>query len=91
LVIWDRRVVEKIEECVGEYIVACSFINIEDGFFWAFIGVYGPNYDRDKKGTYWRSCMVCLVGRTCCGALVEISTSLTFLVKDKVKLVLAPL
>lgn len=31
LVIWDRRVVEKIEECVEEYSVACTF-NVEDGF-----------------------------------------------------------
>lgn len=47
LVIWDGRVVEKIEECVGEYIVACSFINIEDGFSSVFVGVYGHNYGRD--------------------------------------------
>jgi hypothetical protein len=32
LLIWDRRVVEMIEECVGEYIVSCSLRNIEDGF-----------------------------------------------------------
>jgi hypothetical protein len=28
---WDRRVLEEIEEC-GEFVVACSFRNIEDGF-----------------------------------------------------------
>ena len=32
LVMWDRRVVEKIEKCIGEYIVASSFRNVEDGF-----------------------------------------------------------
>jgi hypothetical protein len=28
LLMWDRRVVEKIEECVGRYVVACSFKNV---------------------------------------------------------------
>jgi hypothetical protein len=38
---WDRRVVEKIEECVGEFIVACSFRNVDGGFSWAFGGLCG--------------------------------------------------
>jgi hypothetical protein len=29
---WDRRIVEKIKECVREFIVACFFKNVEDGF-----------------------------------------------------------
>jgi hypothetical protein len=29
---WDRRVMEIFEVCVGEYVVACSFRNIEDYF-----------------------------------------------------------
>jgi hypothetical protein len=29
---WDKRMADKSEECVGEYIVACSFKNVEDGF-----------------------------------------------------------
>lgn len=44
---WDRRVVENVEECVGEYFVAFSFRNVEYGFSWAFAGVYGPNSDCD--------------------------------------------
>lgn len=32
LVIWSKRVVEKCKECIGEYIVACSFNNVRDGF-----------------------------------------------------------
>jgi hypothetical protein len=28
---WDRRIVEKIEECVEDFSVACSFRNVEDG------------------------------------------------------------
>jgi hypothetical protein len=45
----DRRVVEKIEECVGEYTVSCSFRNVKDGFSWAFAGVYGPNTNCNRK------------------------------------------
>ena len=33
---------EKIDERVREFFVACSFRNIEDHFTWAFAGVYGP-------------------------------------------------
>jgi hypothetical protein len=43
LLMWDRRLVSKIGDCLGNYVVACSFRNVEDGFLWAFAGVYGPN------------------------------------------------
>jgi hypothetical protein len=49
LIMWDRRVVEKVEECVAEFDVASSFRNVEDGFSWAFVGVYGPNFDYDRR------------------------------------------
>jgi hypothetical protein len=49
LLIWDRRVVEKIQECVWECIIAYSFRNVEDGFSWAFGGVYRANSDCDKR------------------------------------------
>jgi hypothetical protein len=39
------RVMEKIEVCVGEFVVACSFRNIEDNLTWVFAGVYDPNLD----------------------------------------------
>jgi hypothetical protein len=45
LLMWDRRVVEKLEAQVGEYVVACSFRNCADNFTWAFARVYGPNLD----------------------------------------------
>lgn len=32
LLICNRRVVEKIEECVGGFIVACSLRNVENQF-----------------------------------------------------------
>jgi hypothetical protein len=45
LLMWDRRMVTKIEVCVGDYVVAFSFKNVEDVFIWEFAGVYGPNLD----------------------------------------------
>jgi hypothetical protein len=48
-----------MEECVGKFSIACSFRNafrsVEYGFFWAFIGVYGPNSLIALKGLYGRS------------------------------------
>jgi len=49
LLMWDRRVVEKVEECIGRYIVACSLRNTGDNVVWAFGGVYGPNDDREMR------------------------------------------
>ncbi|KAF5461248.1 hypothetical protein F2P56_021060 [Juglans regia] len=49
LVMFDTRVVERVEECVGDFTVACSFVNIDDGFKWAFVGVYGPNLDSKRR------------------------------------------
>jgi hypothetical protein len=48
LIMWDRRVVEKVEECVGCFTAACSFRSMCDDFNWAFAGVYGPNRDNDR-------------------------------------------
>jgi len=49
LLMLDRRVVEKVEECVGRSTVACSLRNSGDNVVWAFVGVYGPNDDRDRR------------------------------------------
>jgi hypothetical protein len=46
---WDRRVVEKVESYVGEYVVACSLKNVVDGFSWAFAGVYGPHIISSRR------------------------------------------
>jgi hypothetical protein len=35
---WDRRVVEKIEEYVGRYVVACAFRSVSVNFDWGFCG-----------------------------------------------------
>lgn len=41
LVMWDRKVVEKI--------VHMHFRNVGDQFTWAFVGIYGPNTDNDRS------------------------------------------
>jgi len=45
LIMWDKRIVEKIDVFVGEFVLACSFRSVEDEFFWAFARVYGPYLD----------------------------------------------
>jgi hypothetical protein len=45
LIMWDRRAVSRTDVCIGRFVVACLFQNVEDGLVWAFAGVYGPNRD----------------------------------------------
>lgn len=52
LLIWDKRIVEKIDVFVGEYVLACSFRSVEEDCSWAFAGVYGPNFDA-LKSSLW--------------------------------------
>ncbi|KAG2666855.1 hypothetical protein I3760_15G085500 [Carya illinoinensis] len=49
LVMWDRRVVERMEDFIGKYTVACSFRSVEDNFTWAFAGIYRPNLDSNRS------------------------------------------
>ena len=49
LLMWDNRVVDKVEEVVCCFFVSCKFKNVADHFIWAFTGVYGPNSDRDRR------------------------------------------
>jgi hypothetical protein len=49
LILWDKRVLEKIEDCYGVYSLAVKFRLIEDNSIWAFAGVYGPNHARDRR------------------------------------------
>jgi hypothetical protein len=52
LLMWDTRVVEKLEGAVGYFSVSCKFKNVEDHHVWMFTGVYGPNIVRDR-GLMW--------------------------------------
>jgi hypothetical protein len=49
LLMWDKRVVSRLEMEVGDYVVACMFKNVVDGFEWAFARVYGPNDNSDRR------------------------------------------
>jgi hypothetical protein len=49
LILWERRVVEKMDVCGGRYTIACSLRNIDDNFMWAFGVVYGPNDDGERS------------------------------------------
>jgi exonuclease III len=49
LLMWDKRLVEKLEDAVGFFSVSCKFKNVEDQKIWMFTGVYGPNDDRDRR------------------------------------------
>ncbi|KAG6663824.1 hypothetical protein CIPAW_02G049700 [Carya illinoinensis] len=49
VVLWDRRLVERVEEFIGNYTVACSFKSVADNYLWAFAGVYGANLDKDRS------------------------------------------
>lgn len=37
---WDRRVVEKIEECVGRYVVACSIKSVTANEYYVLFSGY---------------------------------------------------
>ena len=49
LVMWDTRVVNKMEEAVGKFSVSCKFTSVSDQFVWTFTGVYGPNLHLDRR------------------------------------------
>jgi len=68
LSLWDKRVVEKIEVCVREYVVSCSFRNVADDFTWAFAGVYAPILIV-VEGLFGRHWLAFFVGRICLCAL----------------------
>ena len=52
LVFWDTRKLELVEAETSHFSVSCMFKNVEDGFLWAFTGVYGP-VKRCKKELFW--------------------------------------
>jgi hypothetical protein len=49
---WDRRIVEKIDVYVGEFVVAWSFRSVVDEFSWSFARVYGLNNDIIRKSLW---------------------------------------
>jgi hypothetical protein len=57
LLMWDRRVAEKIIVCGGIY--CCLLIQKrKDGFSWDFVGVYDLDVDRRLLGRKWLASLV---------------------------------
>ena len=49
---WDKRVLDKVEVMVGTFSVSIKWQGVGDGFIWACSGVYGPNVN-DERGPMW--------------------------------------
>ena len=49
LLLWDKRVLEKMDEAVGQFSLSCKFRNVSNQFEWIFTGVYGPNTNRERR------------------------------------------
>jgi hypothetical protein len=45
LLMWDKRVLEKVDSVVGTFSVSCSWKSLSNGFEWACSGIYGPNLE----------------------------------------------
>ena len=45
MLVWDKRVFEKMDVIVGQFSVSVLLRGVVDDFVWACIGVYGPNDD----------------------------------------------
>ena len=52
LIVWDKRVLEKMEAMVGTFSVLVKWLGVVDDFIWACSGVYGPN-DNNERGHMW--------------------------------------
>ena len=52
LIMWERRVLEKLEVQVGLFLVSVQWKGVENCFIWACSGVYGPN-DNNLRGDLW--------------------------------------
>lgn len=52
LLMWDTRVVEKIDDAVGNFFVSYKFRSVIDHHEWIFFGIYGPQTDRERL-TMW--------------------------------------
>jgi hypothetical protein len=48
LVMWDRRVMKKNEECVGKFVVAC-YLDVLLRILKGHLRVYGPNDDVERR------------------------------------------
>lgn len=49
IIMWDKRVMELSDYCMGEYLVEYHFKSVDGGFEWASTRVYGPNLDSNMS------------------------------------------
>ena len=49
LLVWDKRVFEKMDVIVGQFSVSVLLRGVVDDFVWACTGVYGPNEDSQRS------------------------------------------
>ena len=52
LLLWDKRVLEKMDEAAGQFSLSCKFRNVYNQFEWIFTGVYGSNTDRERRALW---------------------------------------
>ena len=45
LLLWDKRVLEKLDSVVCQFSVSCLWKGVSDGFEWVGTGLYGPTND----------------------------------------------
>ena len=52
LLFWDKRKMDLVEVEIGSFSITCLFKNVEDGFMWAFTGVYSL-VESSKHEIFW--------------------------------------
>ena len=52
LLVWDKRVYEKIDSATGQFSINVLLKGVVDDFVWACSRVYGPN-DDSQLGALW--------------------------------------
>ena len=63
LLIWDKRVIEKLDVIVGKFSISVLLRGVVDDFVWACIGVYGPNDDGQQASLWEELSRVCQMAR----------------------------
>ena len=48
LLIWDKRMVERVDVVIGKFLVSCLRKGLVDEFDWACFRVYGPHSDGER-------------------------------------------
>lgn len=83
LIMWNKRIVEKIDVFVGEFVPAYSFRSVVDDFSWAFAGVYSPNIDALRSSLWDELARLSSWWGSCLGVLGATSMSLAFLLNNR--------